>query len=65
MDFFAVMLWSTLGNFLRAAFTPLAARMAARRGWRKTFAVFLILALALALGWWRITPAPPRSGIPC
>lgn len=56
MDFFAVMLWSTLGNLLRAAFTPPAARMAERIGWRKTLTVYIVLALVLALGWWRITP---------
>ncbi|OUP02998.1 hypothetical protein B5F36_10430 [Anaerofilum sp. An201] len=56
MDFFAVMLWSTLGNVLRAAFTPPAARMAERMGWRKTLTVYIALALVLAIGWWRITP---------
>lgn len=56
MDFFAVMLWSMLGNLLRAAFTPPAAKMAERMGWRKTLTVYIALALVLALGWWRITP---------
>ena len=56
MDFFAVMLWSMLGNLLRAAFTPPAAKMAERMGWRKTLTAYIALALVLALGWWRITP---------
>lgn len=57
MDFFAVMLWSTLGNLLRAIFTPPAARMAGWIGWRKTLTAYIMLALVLALGWWRITPS--------
>lgn len=56
IDFFAVMLWSALGNLLRAAFTPPATRMAERLGWRRTLTVYISLALALALGWWCITP---------
>lgn len=56
IDFFSVTLWSTLGNLMRAAITPLAARMAERRGWAKTLELFALLAILLTLGWWKTTP---------
>lgn len=56
VDFFSIMLWSTVGNFMRAAGANLTAWMAKHLGWKATLSFFVWLGIAIAMGWWWAKP---------
>lgn len=56
VDFFSIMLWSTMGNFMRAAGANLTAWMAKHLGWKATLSFFVCLGIAIAMGWWWVKP---------
>ena len=51
VDFIQVMIWTTVGNLLRAVFTPLANRLARKVGWKHCMELHVLLAAVIAGGW--------------
>ena len=45
------MIWTTVGNLLRAVFTPLANRLARKVGWKHCMELHVLLAAVIAGGW--------------
>lgn len=56
VSFFQIMLWSTVGNLLRALCTPLAARLARRIGWHAVTALTIVMMAGTAPLWMLATP---------
>ena len=55
VSFAAIMVWATVGNFLRALATPMMAKFAARIGWKHIIQLMMALMVGNALGWMLIT----------
>lgn len=56
VDFVQIMIWSAVGNLLRAACTPLSGRLARAMGWKRCMAIQILLSMLIAGGWFLCTP---------
>lgn len=56
VDFVQIMIWSAVGNLLRAACTPLSGRIARSMGWKRCMALQVLLSMLIAGGWFLCTP---------
>lgn len=52
VNFTQIMIWTTVGNFLRAVFTPVFASLASKIGWKHCLLLQIVLTLIVAIGWW-------------
>ncbi|MEG0896298.1 MAG: MFS transporter [Ruthenibacterium sp.] len=56
LSFTQIMIWATVGNLIRAFFTPVLAKLSAVISWKRTVALCLVMLASVALGWMVVTP---------